>query len=508
MVAVLHGAVVGGGLELAAAAHVRVAERSAYYALPEGSRGIYVGGGGSVRLPRLIGVARMMDMMLTGRTYSAEEGQAIGLTTYLVEPGKGFAKGLELAHTHRRQCAAHQLRGDAGAAAHRRDGSGQRLRSRGADVGDRAGRPEAKARLKDFLEKRAPKVTRADSYCAPTSIRKLRPAPVRLGPPDAVVERRPTASSIIRATQPLGAYHDKLSEPLEHWAKAAPDRVFLAQRDAQRRVAHADLCARCWTRVQRIGAALLRRGLSAERPIAIISGNDIEHALLALAAMYVGIPYAPISPAYSLLSSDFGKLRAIIDLLTPGLVFANDGGAVRARAIAQTVPDDIELVVTRNPPGDRKATLFADLLGAEDAAGVAAAHAQGHARHHRQIPVHLRLDRPAQGGRSTPSACCARTRRCSPPAFASSPTSRRWWWTGCRGATPSAATTTSTWCWSTAARFISTTAIRRRRACRRPRAICARSRRPSISTCRRVTRRWCRISAPTRRLRTELSSAG
>ena len=76
---------------------MRVAERSAYYALPEGSRGIYVGGGGSVRLPRLIGVARMMDMMLTGRTYSAEEGQAMGLTTYLVEPGKGFAKGLELA---------------------------------------------------------------------------------------------------------------------------------------------------------------------------------------------------------------------------------------------------------------------------------------------------------------------------------------------------------------------------------------------------------------------------
>jgi (methylthio)acryloyl-CoA hydratase len=97
VVAVLHGAVVGGGLELAAATHVRVAERSAYYALPEGSRGIYVGGGGSVRLPRLIGVARMMDMMLTGRTYSAEEGHAMGLTTYLVEPGKGFAKGFELA---------------------------------------------------------------------------------------------------------------------------------------------------------------------------------------------------------------------------------------------------------------------------------------------------------------------------------------------------------------------------------------------------------------------------
>lgn len=97
VVSVLHGAVVGGGLELAAATHIRVAERSTYYGLPEGSRGIYVGGGGSVRLPRLIGVARMMDMMLTGRTYSAEDGQAMGLSTYLTEPGEGFAKGLALA---------------------------------------------------------------------------------------------------------------------------------------------------------------------------------------------------------------------------------------------------------------------------------------------------------------------------------------------------------------------------------------------------------------------------
>src|SRR4029077_19977060 len=91
------GAVVGGGLELAAAVHIRVAERSAYYALPEGSRGIFVGGGGSVRLPPLLGVARMMDMMLTGRTLNAEEGQAIGLSQYLVDNGAGLAKAIELA---------------------------------------------------------------------------------------------------------------------------------------------------------------------------------------------------------------------------------------------------------------------------------------------------------------------------------------------------------------------------------------------------------------------------
>ncbi len=97
VIAALHGAVIGGGLELAAACHIRVAERSAYYALPEGQRGIFVGGGGSVRLPRLIGLARMTDMMLTGRVFSAEEGQAIGISNYLAEPDAGLALALDLA---------------------------------------------------------------------------------------------------------------------------------------------------------------------------------------------------------------------------------------------------------------------------------------------------------------------------------------------------------------------------------------------------------------------------
>ena len=161
VVAVLHGAVVGGGLELAAAAHVRVAERSAYYALPEGSRGIYVGGGGSVRLPRLIGVARMMDMMLTGRTYSAEEGLAMGLTTYLVEPGKGLAKGVELAQ---RIAANTELTNFAimhalPRIAEMAPGSGFAMESLISSIAQAD--PEAKGRLKEFLEKRAPKVTRS-----------------------------------------------------------------------------------------------------------------------------------------------------------------------------------------------------------------------------------------------------------------------------------------------------------------------------------------------------------
>jgi (methylthio)acryloyl-CoA hydratase len=97
VIAALRGAVIGGGLELACAAHIRVAEPSAYFALPEGQRGIFVGGGGSVRLPRLIGVARMTDMMLTGRVYSATEGASYGFTQYLTEEGNALPKAMELA---------------------------------------------------------------------------------------------------------------------------------------------------------------------------------------------------------------------------------------------------------------------------------------------------------------------------------------------------------------------------------------------------------------------------
>ena len=97
VIAALHGAVIGGGFELASAAHIRVADRSAFYALPEAQRGIFVGGGGSVRISRLIGPPRMMDLMLTGRVYDAEEGQAIGISQYLVAAGDAETKAIELA---------------------------------------------------------------------------------------------------------------------------------------------------------------------------------------------------------------------------------------------------------------------------------------------------------------------------------------------------------------------------------------------------------------------------
>ena len=97
VVAVLHGACVGGGLELASACHIRVAESSAFYALPEGQRGIFVGGGASVRVPKLIGMARMADMMFTGRVITSEEGMTMGISQYLTAEGQGLAKGVELA---------------------------------------------------------------------------------------------------------------------------------------------------------------------------------------------------------------------------------------------------------------------------------------------------------------------------------------------------------------------------------------------------------------------------
>jgi len=196
--------------------------------------------------------------------------------------------------------------------------------------------------------------------------------PVRLGPADVVVERRGDGAILMRSPHPLPDYPQNLTQRLVHWAAAAPDRVFLAQRDAGggwRTLSYAQALAA----VRAIAAALLERNLSVDRPIAILSGNDIEHGLLGLAAMHIGIPYAPISVPYSLLSQDFKKLKAIIDILTPGLVFAANGAAF-ARAIAAAVPRDAEIVVTANPPPDRPATLFTTLRETPPSAAVDAAH--------------------------------------------------------------------------------------------------------------------------------------
>ena len=188
------------------------------------------------------------------------------------------------------------------------------------------------------------------------------------------MEHRADGALILRSPHQLGPYPARLTERLEYWAAEAPDRVLFAQRDATggwRKLTY----AAALDQARRIGEALLARGLTPERPIAILSGNDIEHALLGLAALYIGVPYVPVSPAYSLVSQDYGKLRHVLELLTPGLVLAADGRAFE-RAIEGVVPPDLEVIVTRNPPSRRKVTAFADLLAVEPTAAVEAAHAR------------------------------------------------------------------------------------------------------------------------------------
>ena len=158
VLAVLHGAVVGGGLELAASVHLRIAERSAFYGLPEGQRGIFVGGGGSVRISRLIGVARMTDMMLTGRVFDAADGQAIGASNYLVDDGAGLAKALELAHriAGNAPLSNYAITQALPRIADLAPGEGLFVEALMSSIvqGDDA----AKQRVRDFLEKRAAKV--------------------------------------------------------------------------------------------------------------------------------------------------------------------------------------------------------------------------------------------------------------------------------------------------------------------------------------------------------------
>ena len=204
-----------------------------------------------------------------------------------------------------------------------------------------------------------------------TATSRVRPA--RLGPLDAVVDSRADGTVYVRSPHALGPYAAKITERLEHWAEHAPDRTFLAERDADgawRRVTYADALAR----VRRIAQALLDRGLSSERPIAILSGNGIEHGLLALAAMYVGVPYAPIAPAYSLIAREYGTLRYLVESLRPALVFAADGNAF-ANALRAVVRDGVEIVANDGTERGLGATPFGELEARRPTEAVDVAHA-------------------------------------------------------------------------------------------------------------------------------------
>jgi feruloyl-CoA synthase len=145
-----------------------------------------------------------------------------------------------------------------------------------------------------------------------------------LAPARVLVDRRADGALVLTSPHSLGEVPRHVVDELRRWAGAAPERVFLADRSgagrAWRKVAYGE--AR--RLVDRLAQGLLDRGLSAERPLLILSENGVDHALLTLAAMTAGVPVAPVSPAYSLLSTDLEKLRAIAGILAPGLVWAAD----------------------------------------------------------------------------------------------------------------------------------------------------------------------------------------
>jgi len=145
---------------------------------------------------------------------------------------------------------------------------------------------------------------------------------LRFARAEAVVERRGDGSILLRSPQALGPYPRALTHWLAGWSDRAAERTFLAERKGEgwRKVSYRE----AYGAVRRVGQALLDRKLSAERPVAILSDNGVDHALLALGAMHVGVPVAPISPAYSLMSKDFAKLKHIFELIRPGLVYADD----------------------------------------------------------------------------------------------------------------------------------------------------------------------------------------
>ena len=196
---------------------------------------------------------------------------------------------------------------------------------------------------------------------------------VRFGIIGVVVTQEADGSTRVKTPEALHDYPDRLTDRLHYWAEHAPDRSYMAKRDKTGQWQHVSY-AQALQFARHIGQGLLNRGLSAERPVLILSENDLEHAMLALACQYVGVPFAPISAAYSLLSKDYDKLKHVLQVLTPGLVFASNG-ELFSKAVKATLADDIEFVVTEAPAADRTATRFELLATTPITDEVAAAHA-------------------------------------------------------------------------------------------------------------------------------------
>ena len=197
-------------------------------------------------------------------------------------------------------------------------------------------------------------------------------ADARVLPADVIVEQAADGTIRARSPHPLGPYAARITDRLEHWAVTAPGRAFLAERDASgawRVLSYAEALGR----VRHLAQALLDRGLSADRAVVILSRNSIEHALVGLAAMYCGVPYAPVAPAYSLAVREFDTLHAIVETMRPALVFA-DAGEQFERALGSVAARGLE-IVTSTPASRLRTTALAELEAAGVTSRVDAAHA-------------------------------------------------------------------------------------------------------------------------------------
>ncbi|MEA2861632.1 MAG: feruloyl-CoA synthase [Methylobacteriaceae bacterium] len=195
-------------------------------------------------------------------------------------------------------------------------------------------------------------------------------ADIRFAAPRVDVTTLPDGGMILRSPQRLEPYCRNLGDMLEHWGAETPDAVFLAERapDGWRRISYGETLRA----VRAIAQALIDRKLSVERPVVILSDNNIDHGLVAFAAMHVGIPVAPISPAYSLMSKDFGKLKYALELIEPGLIFVADATPF-ATALKTVGLNDAELVTSAPAPGGGAAIALQDLLNTRPTAAVESA---------------------------------------------------------------------------------------------------------------------------------------
>jgi feruloyl-CoA synthase len=196
---------------------------------------------------------------------------------------------------------------------------------------------------------------------------------ISFGDPAVSIERTSDGTIYLRPKEQLGEYPRRLTDRLHHWAKETPNRIFMAERVAGggwRKLTYAELL----TSSRHIASALLHRGLSAEKPVVILSGNSIDHALIAFGALYAGVPFCPVSPAYSLISRDYGKLSYLMKLLTPGLVFADDADRF-SDALVANVSLGTEIAASFGAVAGHDTTSLADLMATPLHPALDAAHA-------------------------------------------------------------------------------------------------------------------------------------